>query len=359
MSDDIKFLDAVARFGREFLQKHPRLADMVETARAGATDPKDVVKEVWKTAAENKGFQSEVERALFDAFKIEPGSTDLAHFPDRQKMLERWGFTDEDLVFQPFEDRPDYKMLHPLLMGMIVELLQYDGDLPELRTGPLPQGGTPAVPVHTHARNPVAVGAMLRRASEEVAFELGAAEEGEQSKIARMVDILPEGGQGVSGLIRQETERGIAVPGYTPGQKAAFRDVEAPTGMQLVQMPFKEKQELAHKALTSTQGRRSTAPVIAQMVLDALVPAVGSVALSEKQDREPTIDVEWAMQIDGGVTERNPNFNFIDTAARSLVIKLQRELKDQEPSGSYELAVVPINAISERRVGWRALLYRS
>ena len=135
-------------------------------------------------------------------------------------MLDRWGFTDEDLIFQPFEDRPDYKMLHPLLMGMIVELLQYDGDIPELRTGALPAGGSPAVPVKTVARNPVVIGAMLRTASDEVTLELQAATEVRNQKVQKMIETLPEGGKGVSGLVRQETERGVAVQGYAPGQRA-------------------------------------------------------------------------------------------------------------------------------------------
>lgn len=359
--DDKDFLDAVARFGKEFLERNPHLEDLVESARAGTMDAKEAVKQIWKTAAENKTFQNDVEKALFEAFQIEPGSTDLAHFPERQKMLDRWGFTDDDLVFQPFEDRPDYKMLHPLLMGMIVELLQFDGDIPELRTGHLPPGGTPAVPVKTVARNPIALGAMLRRASEEVAFELGAAQKTEDGRLQRMLEVLPADGKGVTGIVRQEMERGIAVPGYRPGQKAAMREVETPTGAQLARMPFEEKQELAHKALTSTQGRRSASPVISQMVCDALAPMVkGKLSVKSASQDDPFVEVEWAMQIDGGVTERNPNFNFIDTAARSLTNKLRRTLEDQDAwEGDYGLVISPINTVSERRVGWRAALIRS
>ena len=87
--DDRDFLDAVARFGKEFLEKNPHLEDLVESARVGTMDAKEAVKQIWKTAAENKSFQSDVEKALFEAFQIEPGSTDLAHFPERQKMLDR------------------------------------------------------------------------------------------------------------------------------------------------------------------------------------------------------------------------------------------------------------------------------
>lgn len=364
MSDDQKFLEAVERFGVEFLAKNPHLEDWVASARAGTRDPKEVVKEIWRIAAQNKDFQSNVEKALFEAFQIKPGSTDLARFPDREKMLERWGFTDDDLVFQPFEDRPDYKMLHPLLMGMIVELIQFDGDIPELRTGSLPEGGSPAVPVKTTARNPVAVGAMLRTASEEVALELGAAQEEQQKKVAGMLTSMADTGAPMTGLVRQETERGVAVPGYVPGQRAAIREVKAPTGAELARMSFEDKQELAHKALTSTQGRRSVVPVIANMILKSLTEegysGLRMGKAGEAEESKMVFDCEWAMQIDGGQTERNPNFNFIDTAAMSLTAKLRKNLHGQASRYTqYYLAVSPINTISERRVGWRAVLYES
>lgn len=359
MSDEKAFLDAVLRFGHEFLDKNPGLIDLIETARAGALDPKEVIKEVWRAAAENQEFQDSVQKALSEAFGVQD-STALAKLPEREKMLERWGFSDEDLVFQPFENRPDYKMLHPLLMGMIVELIQFDGDIPELRTGPLPEGGSPAVPVKTMARNPVVIGAMLRRASEEVTLELGAAKIEQDQKVAALIQALPEGDPAVSGLVRQETGRGIAVPGYRPGQKAQIREVDAPTGSQLARMPFKEKQELAHKALTSTQGRRSAVPVITEMMAAALGPMVQKLEIVARNANDPFAEAEWAVQIDGGVSERNPNFNFIDTAAQSLTNKLRRELGAQDAWGDeYELVVAPINTVDDRRVGWRAALYAS
>jgi hypothetical protein len=360
MSDDQDFLDAVLRVGQEFLSRNPQLADMIESARSGSWDPKEVVKEVWRAAAANQEFQGSVQQALSEAFGVEDTAA-LVKLPAREQMLERWGFSDEDLVFQPFEDRPDYKMLHPLLMGMIVELIQFDGDIPELRTGALPEGGSPAVPVKTTARNPVVIGSMLRRASEEVAFELGAAKTEHDQKVAALIEALPEGDPAVTGLVRQQTDRGIAVKGYGPGQRAQIREVEAPTGAQLARMPFEQKQELAHKALTSSQGRRSAVPVIADMMRSAMMLSIkGGLSVVPKSSGDLFADVEWGMQIDGGVNERNPNFNFIDTAAHSLTNKLLRELRAQDAWDSkYELVVAPINTIDDRRVGWSAALYAS
>ena len=125
-------------------------------------------------------------------------------------------------------------------------------------------------------------------------------------------------------------------------------------------MPFAEKQKLAHKALTSRQGRLSVVPVIADLVSLALLPTVQGMEIVGDSKGTLFIETEWGMQIDGGINERNPNFNYVDTAARSLTNKLLRELKEREAcDAKYELVVTPINAITERRVGWRAALYAS
>ena len=360
MSDEIGFLEAVEKFGQQMLEAHPNLTDLIWRAKDGQINPRDVVKEIWKIAAHNPEFQQTLESSMFAAFGVDSSSTDLAHFPDREKMLERWGFTDEDLIFQPFEDRPDYQMLHPLLMGMIVELLQFDGDVPELRTGKLPEGGSPAVPVKTMARNPVMIGAMLRRASEEVAFELGAAQEEHDGNLGRLIETVGDAAEhAVTGLVRQETGRGIAVPGYGPGQKAQIREVEAPSGSSLARMPFAERQELAHKALTSTQGRRTAVPVISSLILDTLHEE-GYTALRTGKGKDALTEAEWCVQIDGGQGERNPNFNFIDVAARSLAAKLRNGLVGKAGRLTHlKLCVAPVNAVTERRVGWRATVYES
>lgn len=355
--DEAKFLNAIEEFGQDVLESSPALAAVMKRFWAREIEINEVIKEVWRITAKTPGHDSLLERAMFDAFGIEPRSTDLAEFPDRQRMLDRWGFDDDDLVFAPFEDRPDYKMLHPLLMGMIVELLQYDGDVPELRTGKLPEGGSPAVPVKTVARNPVAVGVMLRTASQEVTLELEAAQTEHEHRVAKMIDAVGGTGDVATGLVRQETERGVAVPGYAPGSKAQIREVQAPTAVELAHMPFEERQELAHKALTSTQGRRSAVPIISQMVLSTLHES-GYTALRVGDGSEIFADVEWTMGIDGGQNERNPNFNFIDTAARALTTKLAKQLAGNASRyTSLQLYVSPINTIAERRVGWRAVLF--
>ncbi|MFA6235210.1 MAG: hypothetical protein WC824_13630, partial [Bacteroidota bacterium] len=58
--------------------------------------------------------------------------------------------------------------LNPLYEAQLVERAQFDGDIPELRTGPLPEDVLPAVSVETEAHSPVAIGEMLRIAALDV-----------------------------------------------------------------------------------------------------------------------------------------------------------------------------------------------
>jgi len=355
VTEDSEMLAAIERFSREMFGEEPALDDLVRRARSGSMTLQEVVRETWRIAAIYPNFDSELKDALCSAFGLETASTELARFPDRDRLLERWGFAEEDLIYQPFEERPDYKMLHPLLMGMIVELIQFDGDVPELRTGRMPEGGSPAVPVETTARDPVMIGAMLRTASAEVAGELRAAEETHDRKVGKLAEAL-SGEEGGTELVRQEAERAVGVPGYEPGRRARPRRVDAPLSSELARLPFRERQELAHKTLTSTQGRRSAAPVIASGVLEELHErGFTGVAIGEGSER--FAEAEWIVSIDGGRGERNPNFNFIETATRAIAAKLGNELSGNASRYTrFRLQVRPVNEVSERRVGWRAVL---
>ena len=358
MSDEERdFLAAVEAFGQGILGKCPEIVDVLREVREGTATVEDAVRRVWSLGAANQELASRMEAALLSVFGIRPMSTDLAHFPDRRSLLDRWGFSDEDLVFRPFKDRPGYAMLHPLLMGMIVELLQFDGDVPELRTGRLPEKGRAAVPVKTTSRDPVVVGAMLRRASQEVTEQLRIAQAEHDENVARMLVAVGDDRARETGLVRQEIERGASVDGYEPGRVVAPRDVETPTAAELSAMTFSERQDLAHLTLTSTQGRRSVAPVIEDMVLARLHEAGFTGTRTGRSDGDAIAVAEWSVLIDGGRTERNPNFNFVDVAAKALASKLCREIAGQAGRLTrMVLHVSPINTVSERVVGWRASL---
>ena len=69
-------------------------------------------------------------------------------------------------------------------------------------------------------------------------------------------------------------------------------------------------------------------------------------------------EVDWTIGIDGSTAERNPRFNFIDVAARSLTAKIIRHVCGRDGQ-KIAIDVSPVNTVAERRVGWRVVLFSS
>lgn len=348
-----EFLAAIVRLQQEVGTRIPVVSDLVRRVRNEDMPVEDAVLELWRASAEDPSLAGAVEDSILRAFGLEPSSTSLAHLPDRDALLERWGFSEEDLVYQPDPERP-LKMLHPILMGAIIELLQFDGDVPELRTGKMPEGGAPAVPVSTTARDPVIVGAMLVAAREDVAAELVVADREHRDRIKQMEEATSGVASELAPLLARESERAVGVQGYRPGTSAALRVVDAPSGLSLARMSSRERQGLSYLTLTSTQGRRSLVPVIAGIVLDALHER-GYTALQLGHEGSEFAEAEWRIAIDGGKGETNPNFDFVDVASQALIAKLCRQLANHASRYTrLSLQVSVISNVAERSVGWRA-----
>lgn len=357
MIDDDEFAKTLKQFSDQLEDMDPRIADIFLQLREGYIDEKEAMKMIMAFAAESPDWGSTVESEALKAFQplVDGGVTDLAHLPDRDDFLDRWGMAAEDLIYQSAPNRAP--QLHPLVQGMIAELLQYDGDVPELRTGRLPEDGTPAVPVKTMARNPVAIGAMLKQASEEVHAELKSAE----VDTAAMLTEAVESGNKVEVQDIMSGSLAVSVAGYEAGKSPSLRTVEKPDNHALIRLSLVEKQELWHKALTSTQGRKSAVPVIADLVMTDLRDNGLDVRFGQPPSSgADQTDAQWTVEIHGSKDEANPRFSYIDIAARSLARKLQTGL-DKKINTSEQLAlhVRPINTVEERVVGWQASLYTS
>jgi hypothetical protein len=351
------FFEGIRTFSHSLEKDHPEVFDVAKEVWSGCVDPREGLRRIMLLSAGNSDLRSKLERELLVSFGYDPDFA-LARLPDRQQLLERWGFSEEDLFFQPDPDRQEY-MLHPLLQGMIAELLQFDGDVPELRSGPLPEGGAPAVPVKTYARNPLMIGAMLRKAREEVFDQLSRAQREQDANLQSLVEAA--GGldsSAVATQIRYELQRGAGIEGYRPGQKAALREVDTPDVLALTTLSNTEKRKLTHEALSTTQGRRSIVPVVALELQQKLKSQGFNQVHLTDPGSEPVAQAEWSMLIDGGSAVSNPSFNFIETAIGSLSRKLQSELEGKASRyTTIYLQVRPLNAIDERRVGWTAVVY--
>lgn len=261
--------------------------------------------------------------------------------------------------------------INPMVEAHIIERLQFDGDLPDLRTGPTPFNVVPAVPVALTARNPVVGGMMLKQASEEMQTKVVAHETRRLQLIeATLQKALPEMAR-VSDVLAKASETDVLalvwgnpdtdLPEYKRGQFPAPQKVETPSGTTLAKLTPTESQTAAWQLLSTTQGRMSAQPVIETIILSSLQKQglkVKSQSTPAREGKTPLSSHEWTLNLSGkGSTQ--PAFNFIDMAGRVLAAGLKAKLPGTGRTTQMELEVKTINKLDDRIVGWTASLFEA
>lgn len=249
----------------------------------------------------------------------------------------------EDLVFHSGVGLPQ---LHPLMQAAIIERLQFDGDIPEMRTGPLDSEASPAVSVDTLARNPAALGQMLRQASADMAGKVGAFRQNllaQHDQSGALMRLDPE-----QRLALLEEIQGADHPEYLRGQVPAPVAMTVPDGETLALMPLDERQQNTWQFLSTTQGRRSALQSIEKTITVALGKAGHKVTLlTGRASLDLTLVAEpfWSISIDGP-RSMQPEFSPIDTAA----LALYRGILDAVQGSDTEVILEVTEAMF--RVGW-------
>ena len=257
--------------------------------------------------------------------------------------------------------------LNPLVEGALIERVQYDGDIPELRTGPLPEGVNPAVAVKTKSRNPVAIGHMLGKAAKRVGEQIKAHETERKSLLAPDTEML-ETMSGHAALVKlSDDELAVALqgssetdhPDYQRGQVPIPVRTRRPSGSALAAMTPQEKRERAFQFFSTTQGRRSALPVIQEMVATALRSEGLEVEEREFDPRAaretPLAFHEWSAVL-GGAGSTQAAFSVIDVAANVIAKTLIKQMKDHKDVQSVILELTTINQLDIRTVGWAGRL---
>lgn len=231
--------------------------------------------------------------------------------------------------------------LEPTYEAAIQERIQFDGDVPELRTGSLPKNAKPAVPVVTSARNPIQIGWMLEAASESVQQEARQIEaENTMSMVAVERDALPD------------------PVGYSRGQTPPLMAVEAPPGGSLAALTTEQSRALNWGFISTTQGRRSAAKTIQDLVMEDLVKAglqVSGGDVGPALSKDVVVYETWTVDISGQASVQ-PAFSYVDTAAKALTQKILAQCSSFD--GPLRFDVVALNTVELRKVGWAARLVR-
>lgn len=368
MSDvDPKVMEAMERFA-SMVGDDPRVREVLDQVREGKSEA-EVMADLARLVESDPELSERIQEAAKSTFRplreesdeeVQESVAALKRLKDRQRALADLNFDEEDLVFHP--EGTALPQMHPVVMGYILERLQFDGDIPELRTGDLPLDAMPAVPVKNPSRDPVTLGYQLEKGAKEVREELDEARRERAGKLNAIGEALEQAEASGTAVAQRKaksefvavSEGRVGVEGYKAGHKAALRKVSTPSGAEIAQMNQELRQKYAHKALTSTQGRASAVPVIGAMVQASLAEKGYQVTLNgpESLMEDSAAEAEWTASIAHVVDSTQPGFAFIDTAAKAMAAMLAKDLGS--PVGRILLHVETINEVSRRRVGWRS-----
>lgn len=362
-------VEAFQQLAQKLRDELPELGELFGKYEAGETTIDDVLMEGSALLQERPDLMKLLEPVELEEkdIMIAQGENALQTIPrTSEKTLAELGLTPDDLLYLDDEDKV---RVNPLYLSAIAERAQFDGDVPELRFGgDMPKGATPAVPVETDAASPVALGAMLETAEGDVAGEMQDLVERRQraadEALVELASTSLDGDQDATALVLDKARsaaldlhRPVNVEGYERGRVPAKRVVDAPTGAELAAMSPERRQQLAWKAISTTQGRRSAAPVVARIVEDKFQEAAFSVRYVDGwTERLKVASAVWTTSLGDGPSSTNPAFMPVGLSAHALSMKMVKELRESNVGQDLdlELEVSAVNDIGRRQVGWRA-----
>lgn len=317
-----------------------------------------------------EGMYAQIQAILDDdpnlALKVQE-TLERHMMPIQQAHQERMDALKGDLLFRTNTGR---MRLNPLYEAALAERAQFDGDIPEFRTGLLSDDVAPAVPVDTTARDPVMMGRLLQIASNQVRKDVLARQNSlKQEVFAQIGKCESTALEKVSeqALARIEFDKSIDPPEYQRGKQPALLKIagEIPLGVDALALSPQERQEMAWKFVSTTQGRRSALPIIAAEIAVALEDAGLVVRHSEFSPDDLEVEIlahhVWTLQIQCGGGDTQVNFSPIDIAAAVLKQRLLQQMQQKfaDLTGMVVwLEVISSNQINDREVGWAARLLR-
>jgi len=246
-------------------------------------------------------------------------------------------------------------MLNPLMEAAIAERASLDGDVPEARSGPIPEGGYPAVPVLTDAMDPVVVGMQLEKASQEVEEEIRLQMEDHSSTcgliLSRVETEATEQGIGVSRALEVAKKNLPAIPtgvkGYKAGAVPALRKAQHVPATTLAALSDEQRRGYSYKALATSQGRTSLSGVIEKGSIDYL-RAHSLNAVAGEPHPDTAVTTKWTVVL-WGAEDLAEGFNPITVAIHSMCSDVMETITGHE---EVCIRVSPYHGITDRRFGW-------
>ena len=311
--------------------------------------------EIFRKIQSREISEKEAVEALFQVLREEGMLGEVLGASLRaQELIPTMG----DSLIPVIEQESGESIMNPLWESAIIERTSLDGDVPELRHGPMPPEGKPAVPVLLDTLDPITAGMMLDRASKEVHRKLLQAQRDHRSLCEKLLSLTEKKSleTGADPVLALEVARKhlpdepSGVPGYLAGESPGLMAIEKPSEKELLLVTEEEAQYYSHKALSTTQGRVSLANPIAKALVKRLQGKGVSVELGVV--KSPKARAQWIVA-SYGAGDFSPRFNYVESAVSALLVNLLKGIK-LEGLKHFYLEVTPFNGISTRTFGWEA-----
>jgi len=336
------------QFTERVADDFPELQQTLNDAKTGAISEQQALAEL----TEIMGGSPDLRRRFRD---VAMGTLAPLREEDKAQPLDHGGLI--------IHNKRGLPRLNPLVEAALAERAQFDGDIPELRTGGQPEGVAPAVSVETTGRSSVVIGQMLKQASDQVAGKVAAKEPERQAMVAdaALLNMVEQGGTALAirkerGLVLDGQSSAVDAPEYRRGQLPVPVRVTQPSGSVLLALTPEERKKSAWQFLSTSQGRRSAESGILQ-IIEAKLKGEGykvrTRPYSPTSNGMVLATHEWTVNIDGAGSMQ-ASFSFIDTAAAVIAKTLAKTAGHRDHDVILE--VTSVNTVNIRSVGWAGRL---
>lgn len=353
MSGD-NFGDVIAKITDRISEDFPEIKKILDKAQKGEMSDEQALGEMMIFTQENPTIANKIA----EIFMENAQDSDELEGDEEVFLMAKQGakeVSEKSTVFDTvWEDRSEQgkrARFNPQYEGYLAERLQFDKDIPELRTLPMDKDIMPAVDVLATSPNLAVVGDQLKRASVQVRKEQDTLEEEYTKQLSAKLEDSTE----ITKISTELDRSQIPQPqGYESGKLPVAREITEMSSDELICLSEDIRRENIWEVISTTQGRRSMSGVVAQIVKEKL----GDHNIQVKIDPDGTGRVmsmaHWTMTIKGA-KELQDNFSFIETCAYSLAYNLIRNMKEgYDPNIEYSLHIKTINEYSIREIGWGA-----
>lgn len=344
MNQDEHIKERVAALSDWLADKVPEAGAVIKKLRAGEIEEQEALIELLRLTSD-ADLMREMKLAASKLFSDGPTAKPT------YELAESKGST--TALWSPKEG---VTQLNPLHEAAIAERAQFDGDVPEARRGAFKEGMTPAIPVDTDTMNPMALGAELEAASDEILEEIES-EKTEQLRYLESVSREASLGDEAALVVLAEglPEPVSGVERYRAGEKPQPLTVQKKEGTALLDLSNEDRKRYAFKGYSTTQGRRSALTPLEKAVKNALADKGVEIDVQKGsfEDPETLVSAAWTMPL-GHEGSTQPNFSYLATAARSLANHLAKAVEEHGMPDNPVLQLATVDAIAERVVGWKA-----